>query len=69
MKTLLLTIIFTFTTSVAAAVYVTDINTQNYTASIKQLDKSHSESVFTDNILMAIAEPVSSILPLSQPSR
>ena len=28
-----------------------------------------SESVYTDKILMAVAEPVSFILPLSQPSR
>ena len=69
MKTLLLTIILTTTTSVAAAVYVTDINTSLHTISANQQNNSHSESVYTDKILMAIAEPVSYILPLSQPSR
>ena len=69
MKTLLLTIILTITTSVAAAVFVTDINTSVHAVSTNQHDTTSSEGIYTDKILMAVSEPVSSILSLSQPSR
>ena len=69
MKTLLLTIFLTITTSVAAAVFVTDISTSVHALSANQHDNTSLESVYKNKILMAVAEPVSIILPLSQPSR
>ena len=69
MKTLLLIIILINTNSVAAAVFVTDFNSSVHAVSTNQHDTTSSEGIYTDKILMAVSEPVSSILPLSQPFR